>query len=84
VSCWYSSTICETPAAPIGYPLALRPPEVLTAVLPAVEAGGPVEEGLPAVLVQSQVLQGHHAGDGEIVVDLGDVDVLGAVIPAVL
>src|ERR1700689_4540133 len=80
VSCIEASACIDTPVAPIGWPLALRPPDGLIGSLPSLptipsrRTGGPSPPGPGALPFrrESHRFVFDQLGDGETVVHLGE------------
>ena len=66
------------PLAPIGSPLAIRPPSVLTGSRPPISSSpSPISRVLLAVLAEAALGEVHQLGAGLGVLQLGDIDLAG-------
>ena len=76
---WQISQMFAMPVAAIGWPFDSRPPDTLTGVLPSRHVAPDSEEvGGAALLAQAEVVVVHELGGREAVVQLDEVEVVGA------
>ena len=76
MSCIAAITCVDTPVAPIGWPLALRPPERLTGRRPSKRVAPSRTTFQPSPGREAHRLVFDHLGDGEAVVGLDEVEVV--------
>src|ERR1043165_6677600 len=72
VSCMAHSACIDTPVAPIGWPLALSPPDGLIGSLPSLCVQPSAMARAPAFADEAHRLVLDQLGDGEAVVHLGE------------